>query len=144
MDTFYWASSLVLLGCAAASLFPGRKSVAPSERPPLLFALAAFAASVAFLAITSMAFDFGACVYPSRAHPFFTSGRLMSGALVPFAILYVHGLDWVLGRPKRAWAGAIVLAGILFFVTASEIDLNSAAFASAYNWFGLWSGGSPR
>jgi hypothetical protein len=144
MDTFYWVSSLVLLGCAAASLFPGRKSVLPTERPPLGLALAAFAASVAFLAITSMAFDFGACVYPSRAHPFFTSGRLMSGALVPFAILYVHGLDWVLGRPKRAWAGAIVLAGILFFVTASEIDLNSPAFASAYNWFGLWSGGPPR
>lgn len=66
MDTFYWVSSLVLLGCTAASLVPGRKSVLASERPPLVFALAAFAASVAFLALTSMAFDFGACVYPSR------------------------------------------------------------------------------
>ncbi len=78
----------------------------PSERQALGFALASFAASVAFLAITSMAFDFGACFYPSRAHPFFTSGRLITGALIPFVILYVHGLDRVLARMKSDWPGA--------------------------------------
>lgn len=142
MDAFYWVSSLVLLAFALPSLLSGRRGVTPPERQSLALAFASFAASVAFLAMTSMAFDFGACFYPSRAHPFFTSGRLMTGSLVPFAILYVHGLDRALGRMKSAWLGFLVLASILLFITVSEIDLNSAAFASAYNWFGLWSGPS--
>jgi hypothetical protein len=66
----------------------------------------------------------------------------MTGALVPFALLYVYGLDRAFARFKSPWPAALVLAGILFFVTVSEIDVNSPAFASAYNWFGLWTGGS--
>jgi hypothetical protein len=142
MDVFYWVSSLVLIAFAAASLWPRRRSVSPSDRQPIGISLAVFAAAIAFLAVTSMAFDFGACQYPSQAHPFFTSGRLMTGALVPFALLYVYGLDRALAWTKSAWPAALVLAGLLFFVTVSEVDINSRAFASAYNWFGLWTGGS--
>jgi hypothetical protein len=36
--------------------------------------------------------DFGYCVYPSRNFPYFASGRLIAGCLVPFALLYVYGL----------------------------------------------------
>jgi hypothetical protein len=142
MDVFYWASSLVLLVFAAASLWPWRKDVTRWDRLAIGLSVAVFVAAVVFLAVTSMAFDFGACKYPSQAHPFFTSGRLMTGALVPFAVLYVYGLDRAFARFKSAWPAALVLAGILFFVTVSEIDVNSPAFASAYNWFGLWTGGS--
>jgi hypothetical protein len=43
---------------------------------------------------------------------------------------------------KVVWPGFLVLAGFVFFITVSEIELNSPAFDSAYNWFGLWSGPS--
>jgi hypothetical protein len=142
MDFVYWASSLVLVGFAAASLWPRRKNVTPSERHAVGLSIALFAGGIAFLAVTSLAFDFGACQYPSQAHPFFTSGRLMTGALVPFALLYVYGLDRAFAWTKSPWPAAIVLVAILFFVTVSEIEINSPAFASAYNWFGLWTGGS--
>jgi hypothetical protein len=142
MDVFYWASSLVLMGIAAASLGPRRNNGPPSERQAIVLSIGLFAGSIAFLVVMSLAFDFGACKYPSQAHPFFTSGRLMTGALVPFAVLYVYGLDRAFARFNTPWPAALVLAGIVFFVTISEIDVNSPAFASAYNWFGLWTGGS--
>ena len=44
---------------------------------------------------------------------------------------------------KSDWPGLLILASIILFITVSELDLNSPAFASAYNWFGLWSGPSP-
>ncbi len=142
IDVFYWASSLVLVLFAVASLWHRRKDLTSGARLAVALSIAVFVAAVIFLAVASMAYDFGPCKYPSQAHPFFTSGRLMSGALVPFALLYVYGLDRAFARFKSHWPAALVLAGILFFITVSEIDVNSPAFASAYNWFGLWTGGS--
>jgi len=140
MDTFYWVSSLVLLGVAVPSLLPARKGATAPERQAMRLACGCFGASVAFLALTSMAFDYGDCFYPSQAHPFFTSGRLITGALIPFFILYVHGLDRLLAPLKSDWPGLLVVAGMIFFITVSEFELNSPAFSSAYNWFGLWAG----
>ena len=61
-------------------------------------AILTFVAGVAFLALLSIQFDFGSCVNPSREHPYFTSGRLLSGALIPFAVLCVWGF---VGVPPR-------------------------------------------
>ncbi len=38
-------------------------------------------------------FDFGRCVNPSRERPYFFQGRLMAGAMIPFALLHVYGLQ---------------------------------------------------
>jgi hypothetical protein len=92
---------------------------------------------VAFLALLSLAFDFGSCPYPSREHPYFSSGRYLSGALIPFALLYVHGLDGLLARARPAWTRAALLAAILAVATLSEVVLNRVAFGSQYNWFAL-------
>jgi hypothetical protein len=140
MDVFYWLSSLVLLGVALSGLVWRRKTTTAAERNTMGFALACFAASVAFLALISMAFDYGDCFYPSRVHPFFTSGRLITGSLIPFALLYVYGLGRASALLNSDWPGLLVLGGILFFVTVSEMELNSPVFSSAYNWFGLWAG----
>jgi hypothetical protein len=35
----------------------------------------------------SIQFDFGNCINPVTGHPYFTSGRLLSGALIPFRLL---------------------------------------------------------
>jgi hypothetical protein len=140
MDGFYWASSLVLVGVTCAGLVSGRETGTRFQRRALGLALASFAALVLFLAATSMAFDFGSCFYPSRAHPFFTSGRLLTGALVPFLLLYLRGLDRLLCRWDNDRLRLLALAGIAVLIAVSEIKLSAPVFASAFNWFHLWTG----
>jgi hypothetical protein len=134
-DEFYAISSLLLLG--AAIIGTRQNSVLSTFQRQALF-LAAFTvvAALAFLALLSVRFDFGECIYPSRAHPFLTSGRLMSGALIPFAVLYVYGIGYLLRRVGSV-APIVVVAGIMTFATVSEIFINRAVFASEHNWFHL-------
>ena len=58
----------------------------------------------------SVSFDFGRCPDPSKASPYLTSGRLITGALVPFVIMYLRGLDVLLGwlRVRRARVPVVV------------------------------------
>ena len=106
------------------------------QRQPLFLAALTVLAALAFLALLSIQFDFGECIYPSRAHPFLTSGRLMSGALIPFASLSVYGIGYLLRR-VGPFAPIVVLAGIMTFATVSEIFINYAVFSSEHNWFHL-------
>jgi hypothetical protein len=92
---------------------------------------------VLFLAAVSVSFDFRDCWYPSREHPYVTSGRLLLGALVPFAALYLQGLERILGWARLAryrWVAVAVIAAVM---TGSEIAFTRQVFASAYNWFHL-------
>lgn len=128
MDAFYWISSSALLAVALIRL-PARRE----SRAALVTAACCFASVVGFLVLLSLAFDFGTCFYPSRAQPYFSSGRLLGGALVPFLLLYVHGLD----RSLDFWSGErarwLALAVIALAVTASELWLDRAPFASPFN-----------
>jgi len=98
-----------------------------------------FMVSVGFLALLSIQFDFGNCINPSRAHPYFTSGRLLSGALIPFALFYVYGISYLFHlfspRLQQAAVRLAVLGVIVVFVTVSEIITNCMVFASDHNWF---------
>src|SRR4029453_3658142 len=98
-----------------------------------------FIASVGFLALLSIQFDFGSCINPSRAHPYFASGRLLSGALIPFALSYVYGIDWLFGRinPPAPPVPLLILIVILVFVVTSEIMTNRVVFTSEHNLFHL-------
>jgi hypothetical protein len=136
-DAFYAISSLLLPGAAAASLLWKRSGVTAGQRQILWLALGCFAASVAFLGLTSIAFDFGKCFYPSRAHPYLTSGRLLCGALIPFLLLYAHGLDKAFGPVKSGAARMLALGGIVLLMAVSEYILNLPVFSSEYNWFHL-------
>ena len=104
------------------------------QRQALWFALASCAASVAFLGFVSVIYDFNTCQYPSPRHPFFTSGRLMLGPLIPFLLLFAFGL----GRALRPWgnlAKFYALAGIVLFMLISETVVDQPLFASNYNFF---------
>ena len=72
--------------------------------------------------------------HPSRGHPYFTSGRLLGGALIPFAFAYVYGISYLFRRANPAVSLAI-LGLILTFGTSSEIIINRVVFASEHNWF---------
>jgi hypothetical protein len=134
-DGFYAISSLVLLGAAVVGL---RKQAGLStfQRQAIAVAALVFIVAVAFLALLSIQFDFGNCINPSGAHPYFTSGRLLNGALIPFALLYVYGTYFLLRRISAALP-LVTLGVIAAFVTTSEILINRVVFASEHNWFHL-------
>jgi hypothetical protein len=133
MDTFCAISSLLLFGVALAGTLRDR-DLSAEQRRAFWLAGISFVACVAFFALLSIQFDFGTCINPSRAHPYFASGRLLTGALIPFALVYVYGVD-CLFRRSSALFPLIIIAGIMIWLTAANLFLNRAIFASAYNWF---------
>jgi hypothetical protein len=77
-------------------------------------------------------------------HPYFTSGRLLSGAMIPFALSYVYGISCfcrlATSRFRQTrWidvaSSLIVLGAIVVFSQASEIVITHPVFASEHNWF---------
>ncbi|HEY5768033.1 MAG TPA: DUF2142 domain-containing protein, partial [Candidatus Udaeobacter sp.] len=142
-DQVYAVSSLVFITAAVLGL---RKPSALSafQRQAIAVAILTFAAGVAFLGLLSIQFDFGSCVNPSRSHPYFTSGRLLSGAIIPFALSYVYGISWLCRLAasrfrQTRWIDIalplIVLGAIVVFSQASEIFVTHPVFASEHNWF---------
>ncbi len=135
VDMFYWLSSLLLPAAAVAGLLWKRSGVTAAQRRMLWLCFWTFAASVAFLGLASIAFDFRHCAYPSADHPFFTSGRLLCGALIPFLLLYAHGLDKAFGPIQSGAARMLALGSIVLLMTVSEFILTLPVFSSPYNWF---------
>jgi hypothetical protein len=134
VDFDYTILSICLVGAAMVSLAPRFSSATGPQRDALWLGLWSFVAAVAFLGFLSVIYDFHDCFYPSREHPYFTSGRLMLGALVPFMLLFVFGLDCVLkrfGTPAKFF----LLAAIILFMPAAETITDLPVFSSEYNWF---------
>jgi hypothetical protein len=134
LDLFYVLSSLGLILIAIISLSRARaRNTSAAQRCVLWIAAACVIATIMFLAFLSLQFDFGACINPSRARPYFFQGRLMLGALIPFAMLYVYGLSRLLRNESRLLVGAVGVIAIV--ITISDLLANCVAFTSAYNWF---------
>jgi hypothetical protein len=136
-DRFYSWSSLACLAAGAVVLIATWRDADRDERLVNGTSLLLFVGSMLFLVAVSVSFDYGACWYPSRQRPYLTSGRLLLGALVPFAALYLSGLERILGWARIArfrWAVLGVLAAVM---VGSEIAVTRQVFASAYNWFHL-------
>jgi len=135
-DYFYIISSLLLVWITALHL--PRLARSDKVRAQIVsFALLSFIAAVLFLAFISIRFDFGDFVYPSRAEPYLWSGRYITGALIPFIIVYVYGLDLALRWTHRTWPLFAIVVIIVTAVTISEIRVNRPVFSSDYNWFHL-------
>ncbi|MBV9008215.1 MAG: hypothetical protein JO354_03470 [Verrucomicrobia bacterium] len=131
-DTFYCLSTAVAIFVTLISL---RKAPALAvTRKALFFSFLAFLSSVLFLALLSIQFDFGSCINPSRSHPYFTSGRLLTGVLVPFALLYIFAITRLL-RPINKKLPLIAIIVLVLGVTTSEIFTNRVIFSSEHNWF---------
>jgi hypothetical protein len=142
-DNLYVVSSLAFIAAAILGL---RKQFALSafQRQAIAVAILTVATGIAFLGLLSIQFDFGRCVNPSRSHPYFTSGRLLSGAIIPFALCYVYGISCLcrlaLSRFQQIrWVNTAstlaVLGAIVVFSQASEILISYQVFASQHNWF---------
>jgi hypothetical protein len=123
---------------AVVALVVNRRWRPSSERAVLWLSLATFLLSLLFLVGLSVAYDFGACFYPSRAHPFLSSGRLALAALLPFVALYLRGLETLFPGRRTAPLRWALLIAVVALMTVSEIELSFPALHSAYNWFHLF------
>jgi hypothetical protein len=135
VDTIYAVLSVCFIGVAAVALLSRSTTLTGPQRQALWLGFGSLLAAVAFLGFLSIIYDFQDCFYPSRAHPYFTSGRLMLGALIPFLLLFVYGLDCALNRLKTHWVKPAVLIGLVLFMIISEITIDRMMFSNAYNWF---------
>lgn len=142
-DRLYAVSSLLFIAAAVLGLSK-RFALSAFQRQAIAVAVLTVAAGVAFLGLLSIQFDFGSCVNPSRSHPYFTSGRLLSGAIIPFALSYVYGISCLCRLAtsrfrKTRWIDTasllVVLGAIVVFSQASEIFITHPVFASEHNWF---------
>jgi Predicted membrane protein (DUF2142) len=132
-DAFYWTSSTLVLVIVLASLV-ARKQNEPN-RSVLWLALLSFASLASFLVLLSIRFDFGQCPYPSQAHPYFTSGRLLNAAAVPFFLLFAYAIELVTNWTHRQWPRWILLGVIALVVLAWQLSINAPVLSSRYNFF---------
>jgi len=136
-DRLYLFSSAILLLVFLIDFWQRRKGMSWLERFAGLDAVLLVAGSFLFIVAISIPFDYHDCAYPSRAIPFTTSGRIISGAILPFVLLYAIGLERVTSVFRKWFPPVAVLACIMLFITASEIRVRRVVFSSPYNFFAL-------
>jgi hypothetical protein len=136
-DRFYVFSSAILLLVCLTEFWSQRKSMSPVKRLVAFDAVFLLASSVLFIVVISVPFDYHEGAYPSRAIPFTTSARIVSGAILPFVLMYAIGLERVTSVFRKWVPPVAVLACIMLFITASEIRVRSEVFSSPYNFFAL-------
>lgn len=134
VDMVYVVATFIFAGVVLLNLLSKPKSATPPQREALWLCLACFVAAIAFLGFLSIIYDFHDCVYPSRGYPYFISGRLMLGALVPFLLLFVYGIERAL-KKFGARVKFLALAAMILFMLVSEIATDWPVFSSQYNWF---------
>lgn len=136
-DAIYLALSIIFVGVAIFALCRRSSFPIAHQQQALWLSLASCFSMVAFLGFLSIVYDFHECFYPSRENPYFTSGRLMMGALIPFSLLFVDGINRGFGRLRSGWIRPLFLAAWVLFMLISEIAVNWPVFSSRYNWFAM-------
>ncbi len=139
----YALLSTLLLAAAMIGLRSPAKTATDLTRPALSFAFGGTIFAVLFLGFLSIIYDFHDCFYPSREHPYFTSGRLMLGALIPFILLCIYGLDRLLRWLKLPNLCPLALGAMIVFMLGTEIMNDWPVFGSEYNWYQLKNVPSP-
>lgn len=133
LNVFAWISFVVAVIGIVSYV---RKSIRPFNQNSFLQGIAStimILGSIVFLWYLSVRFDFGACVYPSRNYPYFNSGRLAYGILVPFLAFFSCGVETLTGNNKRATA--LLLAVSILILVPAQVMLFQQSFGSQSNWF---------
>jgi hypothetical protein len=137
-DRFYLWSSVLFIGIFLVDFVLRKKSVSETQRWVQWQAFLLVSTSVLFLGVISLMFDFHDCAYPSRAFPYFVSGRIISGALLPFMLMYAIALELLAERFQKWFSPVALLACLSLFITVSEFQVRKATFLSPYNFFSLY------
>ena len=134
VDSVYVVLTLGALAVTLAAWLRRPPPFTPPQQTALGLGFLCIAAALAFFALLSVKYDFQDCFYPSRAQPYFVSGRLMLGLLIPFLFLFTCGLDRLMVHFQSS-TKFLVLFALLAFMLASEFTIDNPVFASDYNWF---------
>jgi Predicted membrane protein (DUF2142) len=134
VDGIYVILTCVLTGMALLNLLAKSKAMPRPQHEALWLGFACLMAAIAFLGLLSIIYDFHDDFNPSRAHPYFSLGRLMLGTLIPFLLLFVSGFDQALGKISEA-GKFLALAALILFMLISELITDWPVFSSQYNWF---------
>jgi hypothetical protein len=135
IDALYLATTALFLAAAGVVALRRDPGAPPGRRLVLLAGFSTLVHFFAFFAWSSIRYEYGDCLYPSRDRPYLRSGRLMLGGLLPLALLYVEGLRVVTRRLAPIVPPLALLAGLLGVISASELLLTLPVFSSPYNWF---------
>jgi hypothetical protein len=114
-------TAIGLLGTLGWLLRPS--PIAREERPLAVIYFAAVVGSVVFLGLLSTRWDYGHCFFPSRGFPYFAAGRLLTGVMVPFAILMIGGAEELVPLKGRLRASVLFATVIAIVSLGSEIWL---------------------
>ena len=136
IDPIYFWLSLILCGTYVVHVFR-RRSLNRTQSFADYASIALLVASVLFLAFISLPFDFGRCFYPSRAHPYFVSGRLIIGALLPFLIAFLGGLQILCTRISSRLNPLYVAIGLASGIFVTETVLFIPILSSRFNLISL-------
>jgi hypothetical protein len=139
IDVFYLLSTTVFLATFGFVAIAGKGKTTVEVRRAATTCLLLFLLFAALPFLFSVTIDYGmANRSVNRACPYFASGRLILGALVPFLVMYLGGLevllDWLQLRFLRLPLLIVIVDGILL----SQIVYSMDVFASPYNWFHLF------
>jgi hypothetical protein len=136
-DRFYVISSYLLIAVFVLYLLRKVDVVDRWERLSDYVSLSLVLASVLFLAAISLPYDFQQCFYPSRAYPYFVSGRIINGSLLPFVLIYLIGLEYAWQAVRKYVHPIFPLLGICLFIVGVEISVRAQVFHSHFNFFAL-------
>jgi hypothetical protein len=129
---YFFVTAVAAIGIASVFIGYHRRREERGYRAAVVSVLVVFGS--AFLLIyLSLRFDFGDCPYPSRELPFFTSGRLIAGTLVPVLVFYVCGIAAITRRNKPAAAGILGVSAIMMLIPQIMFFLH--VLKSPYNSF---------
>ncbi|HEU6447997.1 MAG TPA: DUF2142 domain-containing protein [Verrucomicrobiae bacterium] len=134
VNLFYTMITVIFVAVALFYLLSMPKTAGTRQRYALWLAFAGVAAALTFYGLLSVIYDFHDCFYPSREHPYFTSGRLMLGLLIPFLMLFTFGFE----RAFKKYDNTIkfsALGFLILFMLGSEIVTDWPVFHSQYNWY---------
>jgi len=138
-DGVYTVTTVVFVVLAAWGI--GRAARPRTARLAEAVALFAVLTAVAILAGLSLPYVFHEKSNPSAQLPYFIQGRLISGVLVPFLLLYVRGVAVATSHLPTARVAAIAswvcLLAVACVAVVSEVWLHWVVVTSEYNLFHL-------
>ncbi len=132
-DAIYVSTTLLALLSAAALAVSGLALLPPARRMLVACGLSVLA-SVLLLAAMSAVFDLKNATWPVQPMPFVAAGPLISGALLPFAIVFVAGADALTTRAKPRLLVVCLLLVLGFVAFSSELGISLDVIDNRYNW----------
>jgi hypothetical protein len=138
INLFYVLSTTVFLAVFAFVAIAGQGKAPVEARSAARICLLLFLLFAALPFLFSVTIDFGT-IHRSltRECPYFASGRLTFGALVPFLIMYLGGLEVLLGWLQLSFLRLPLLIVMIDGILLSQIAYSLDVFASQYNWYHL-------